>query len=539
MTLLRLAFRAQRTGFIATVLIGGLAGLLNSVAYVQVAGTTPAERAVFAHQMEILGQQLVYLLPRPLQLDTIGGYLTWRDLGTVATIFVVWAMLAATGAGRGDEERGLTETWLASGVSRTRWLGTRCLGFLAVAAASVAISLGLTAAGAAISGDALPLGSVAAQCLPVLAITLWGFGLGLVIAQLLGARRAASVAGGIVIVALFTLNSTVRAGADSGALKWLSPFYLFDRSTPLLAGGSLDGAATAAMVAEALVLAGLAVYAFARRDVGSTLIRGRASTAPATHRPSGDPLLRLAVLAAIDQQRGWIVGWTVAMTALGYFLSSLARTLLDSFRDIPSLQVYLSATGIGSVADVVGVIWFSTALLIICIFAVAQVNGWAADDAEGRLEMVLAAGVSRTRVVLERITVLLVAAGIVGVVSTAGVWAAAGALGIAVPADRMLLAALLMLPVVFALGAIGQALAGWRPRLAVVLMAAIAVISYFMQEFGPVFAWPEWVQRTSLFVLYGEPMTKVDLAGTVTLLGIGVVGTTFALAAMRRRDVGR
>jgi ABC-2 type transport system permease protein len=141
--------------------------------------------------------------------------------------------------------------------------------------------------------------------------------------------------------------------------------------------------------------------------------------------------------------------------------------------------------------------------------------------------------------VLERITVLLVAAGVVSVVSTAGVWAAAGALGIAVPADRMLLAALLMLPVVFALGAIGQALAGWRPRLAVVLMAAIAVISYFMQEFGPVFAWPEWVQRTSLFVLYGEPMTKVDLAGTVTLLGIGVVGTTFALAAMRRRDVGR
>jgi ABC-2 type transport system permease protein len=227
------------------------------------------------------------------------------------------------------------------------------------------------------------------------------------------------------------------------------------------------------------------------------------------------------------------------MTALGYFLSSLSRTLLDSFRDIPSLQVYLSAMGIGSVVDVVGVIWFSTALLIICIFAVAQVNGWAADDAEGRLEMVLAAGVSRTRVVLERIAVLLVAAGIVSVVSTAGVWAAAGTLGIAVPADRMLLAALLMLPVVFAVGAIGQALAGWRPRVAVVLITAIAVISYFMQEFGPVFAWPEWVQRTSLFVLYGEPVTKVDWAGTATLLGIGLAGTAVALVAMRRRDVGR
>ena len=423
-------------------------------------------------------------------------------------------------------------------MSRTRWLGTRCLAFLGVAAASVAISLGLTAAGAAISGDALPLGSVVAQCLPVLAITLWGFGLGLVIAQLLGTRRAASVVGGIVIVALFTLNSTVRAGADPGALKWLSPFYLFDRSTPLLAGGTLDGAATATMVTEALILAGFAIYAFGRRDVGGTFIRGRASTARARHRPSGDPLLRLPVLAAIDQQRGWIIGWAVAMTALGYFLTSLARTLLDSFRDIPSLQVYLSAMGIGSVVDVVGVIWFSTALLIICIFGVVQVNGWAADDAEGRLEMTLAAGASRTRVVLERIAALLVAAAIVILVSTAGVWVAAGTLDIAVPADRMLLAALLMLPVVFALGAVGHALAGWRPRVAVVLIAAIAVISYFMQEFGPVFAWPEWVQRTSLFVLYGEPVTKVDWADTVTLLGIGVAGTAVALTAMQRRDVG-
>jgi len=538
-TLFRIALRAQRTGFIATVLIGALSGLLNSVAYVQVAGATPAERAVFAHQMEILGRQLVYLLPRPVQLDTMGGYLTWRDLGTISTIFAVWAMLAATGAGRGDEERGLTEAWLASGVSRARWIATRCLAFLGVAAASVVVSLAVTAAGAAISGDPLPLAGVVAQCLPLLAITVWGFGLGLVVAQLVGTRRAASVVGGVVIVALFTLNSTLRAGADPGPIKWLSPFYLFERSSPLLAGGGLDGQATVAMALEAVAFAAVAIYAFGRRDIGGTVIRGRASTARPSHRPSGDPLLRLPVLAAIDQQRGWIIGWAVAMTALGYFLASLARTLLDSFRDIRSLQVYLSAMGIASVVDVVGVIWFSTALLIICIFVVAQVNGWAADDAEGRLETVLAAGASRMRVVLERIGALLMAAGIVAVVSTTGVLLSARALDIAVPADRMLFAALLMLPVVFALGAIGHALVGWRPRIAVVLIAAVAFVSYFMQEFAPLFGWPEWVQRTSLFVLYGAPVTKIDWAGAITLTGMGIAGTAFALAAMRRRDVGR
>src|SRR5256885_330609 len=116
--LFRLALRSHRTGTIATAAIGGISGLLNTIAYAQVAGATHAERAAFAHSMELLGQQLSYLLPRPVQLDTMGGYLTWRAFSAVAIVYAVWAMLAATGAGRGDEEKGLTETWLATGVSR-------------------------------------------------------------------------------------------------------------------------------------------------------------------------------------------------------------------------------------------------------------------------------------------------------------------------------------------------------------------------------------------------------------------------------------
>ncbi|HEY8861602.1 MAG TPA: hypothetical protein VIN37_05895, partial [Candidatus Limnocylindria bacterium] len=104
MTLFRLALRSHRTGAIATAAIGALSGLLNSIAYVQVAGATPAERAIFAHSMEVVGRQLSYILPPPVQLDTMGGYLAWRGFSAVAIVYAVWAMLAATGAGRGDEE---------------------------------------------------------------------------------------------------------------------------------------------------------------------------------------------------------------------------------------------------------------------------------------------------------------------------------------------------------------------------------------------------------------------------------------------------
>ncbi len=496
MTLFRRSLGAYRTGTIATAIICAVGGILNGVGYVEVAGTSPAERLAFAHQMELLGRQLSYFLPQPVQLETLGGYLTWRSFGSLAIVYAVWAMLAGTGTGRGDEDKGLVD-------------------------------------------EALPFGALALEGVAMLALSLAAYGVGLLAAQLVATRRSASAIGGVVLVILFSVNSMLRAGTDPGAVKWLSPFYLFDRSAPLLRGGSLDGPGTLGSFGTAIALAAVAAWAFARRDIGAALVRARGGIARRTARSSRDPFLRVPVLAAIDQQRGWIAGWAIALAALAYFLTSLARTVVDSLREIPSMQVYFERAGIGTYADVIGVIWFSTALLLLSFFVVAQVNAWAGDDVEGRLETMLAAGASHARVVLERIAALLVAAAIVALASIAGIWIATKAFDIAVPADRLIVATLLLLPVVFALGAVGHALVGWRPRVAVMLLGTVAVVSYFLQEFAPLFGWPDWVAKLSFFVLYGQPVSTVDWSGTATLTAIGIVGTAVALGSMRRRDVGR
>lgn len=539
MTLFRLALRSHRTGFIAMSLIGGIAGILNSGAYAQIAGPTHAERVVFAHSMELLGAQLTYLLPRPVQLDTMGGYLTWRDIGTVGLVYAVWAMLAGTGAARGDEEKGLTEEWLATGISRTRWLATRTGAFVVVTIASIIVTLALTALGAALGNDPLPIDAVASLLLPMAALALWGFGLGLFIAQLVTTRRVAWVTATIVLVALFTVNSSVRSGGSPTALTWLSPFYLFDRSTPLLAGGTVDVAASGGILVIFAVLVGLSIWAFRRRDIDGPLVRGRVRTGRPERRAARDPLLRLPVLATLDQQRGWILGWAIALGVLAYFTTSLAHSIAESFNDVPAMVTYFARAGINGAADVIGVTWFALALLFVVIFAVAEVNGWAADDAEGRLEVALAAGTSRLRIVLERIAALLIAAAIVAAVSTVVVYLAAKTFSIDVPTDRLAIATALMLPVVFAFGAVGHALVGWRPRVAVVLMGTIAVLSYFVEQFAPAFDAPEWVSRTSFFTLYGTPMTNADWGGAATLTVIGVVFTLVGIAAMEGRDVGR
>jgi ABC-2 type transport system permease protein len=541
MSLLRLALRSHRTGLLMTALVGALGGAINAIGFAQIAGDTAAARAVFAQEMELLARQLTYLLPAPAQLDTMAGYLTWRWFGSAVLIYAFWALLAGTGAGRGDEERGLVELWLSTGASRVRLITTRLAGFAVVAAVSIAAMLALTDAGAAIGQEPLSLGPLALEGLAIWALTLFAFAFAIVVAQLVTTRRGATGIAGIALLALFMLNAAARSGVDVGATRWLSPFYLYERSTPLLRGGSLDVAATAALGVGALVLAVIATAAFIRRDIGGPLFRGAPVRTTAEWRPAADPLLRVPVLAIVDQQRVWIVAWAVGLAVLAGFLTSITKTMVDAFgsSDIPVLRAYFERAGINAYADFVGVIWFSTLLLLISIFVVAQVSGWAADDAEGRLEVTLSAPVSRARVVVERIAAAIVACAVIVAVSSLAVYLTATSTGITLPRGRFLLASAAVLPVGYAFAGIGHALVGWRPRVAVGVLGALAVVGYFAQQFAPLFQWPDWVNNISLYALYGTPMSKDDWSGVATLVGIGAVGTAVAVAAMRRRDVGR
>lgn len=538
MKLLALSVRSHRTGLIALALIGALSGLVNGIGFVEVAGHTHLERQAFAQQMEILGRQLTYLLPAPVQLDTVGGYLTWRAFGSVALLSAIWGVLAGSGAARGDEERGLTEAWLSAGISRVCWVLTRSGGFVLAALLSVVVTCVGTELGTVIVGEPIAVDAMALEGMLILGVTLVGFGAGAVVAQLVITRRSAATIGSALLLGLYVLNSSSRAGADVGALRWVSPFYLFDRSAPLLDGGTFDVGATGVLCAIWAALVLLATVAFVRRDVGGALVRRRAEPTHATFRPSSDPVLRVPVLATIDQQRWWVVGWSVGLAALGFFLTSLVRTMLDTMSSIPSLRAYFERLGIAAYADALGVIWFSTALLLLSALAIVQANGWAADDAEGRLEMILAAGASRTRIVLERIAAILAVAAIVIFVASGSVLVAAAAAGLDVPTDRFVVATALTLAVVFAIAGLGHVLVGWQPRVAVVVLGAATVASYFIQQLAPLFGWPDWIRHLSFFDLYGTPMTKDEWGGIVTLLAVGVAGSAVALISMRRRDVG-
>jgi ABC-2 type transport system permease protein len=541
MTLLRLSLRLQLVGLAATAVIAAVNGFGQALAFAQLAGDDPAQRALFASQMEVLGRQLSYLLPIPAQLDTLAGYLHWRQFGSLPLVYAAWALVASSGAGRGDEERGLVEEWLAAGVGRFRYVAVRSVGFALAASVSIAVLVLSTAVAAQIAREPIAIERLAAQGLALLLFSLGVYAIGLLIAQQTITRRGALGVGAIAVLALHLINATGRMGTELGTLAWLSPYWHYDQERPLLAGGGLDTRSTLALAAEAVVLTGLAMVAFARRDLGGALVRARARRGGTATAPSRDPALRLPVVAPVWQQRTWILSWAAGLALVAVFFVSLTRTLVDSMAlsGIPTLQAYFQRAGIAAYASFIGIMWFSTLLLLISIYAIAQVAFWSADDAEGRLATILSAPVSRTRVVVERLAAALLAVALITSLSSIAAYVAARSSDIALDAPRFALASALVLVVAYAFVAIGHAAASWRPRLAVVALSTVAVWSYFVQQFGQLFDWPETVRNLSLYALYGSPLSSdIQWSGIAALLAIGIIGTLLGVRAMRVRDVG-
>ena len=536
--LIRIALKQQTAGLIALAVGGVLGGVLNTIAFIQIAGATAAERAAFAQQMAVLGAQLSYMLPAPVRIDTLSGYLEWRLFGTMVLVFGIWAAISASGASRGDEERGLVEQWLAAGVGRARYLITRVAVFAAVAAVVIgAMQLSiLLAAG----GEPLSAGDLLAMGLNLLATTLCCYGIALVIAQLVTTRRAAGGIAAGLLIALFVLNGAGRT-ADVGPVRWLSPFYNFERSRPLTASGALDAVGIAALLGAAVVLLAIGIVTFARRDLGGSALPGTARERRPTRSPSRDPLLRLPVLAPLRQQRVWIAAWLIGFAALSASLISITRTIVDSLTssEVPFLRAYFERAGLSAYDSFVGVIWLSTATLLLSIYAIVQVASWSADDAEGRLATILSAPVSHGRVILERLATLLAAVALIAAASAVAVYAVAAGQGITLNGGRLALAAALLLTIPFAFGSIGQFISAARPRIALAALSAVAVFSYFVEQFVPLFGWPDWVANLSLYNLYGMPMSgEVEWAGVAALVGIGAAATIASMSALRRRDVG-
>ena len=538
--LLRLAWRLQRRGLVGMTAVGVAYGAIQASAYISVAGTTAAERAAFGRQIAAFGATYSYILPLPVRPDTISGYLQWRAYGALPLLFVLWSLMSASGATRGDEDRGLVAQWLAAGAGAAGYLASRFVAFALAAAIAVTATSTAIAGGVLVTGSALDAVAVVEVSLALLAVTLCCYAIAALVAQVPGSRAAAAGAAAMVLVVLFFLESLSRTVPGLRRAARLSPFYYYDRNTPLTPGSTWDPVATVGLLAAAIVLMVAAAALMRARDVGAPLWQRSEPARPALTAASSNPLLALPVTEALYEHRRGLLAWIAGTALAAAFMASVGRQIVDVVREPGALRSYLTIAGHGDpYVALTGFFWFGVAQLLLAAFAISQVAIWTGEDSSGRLEVIFSTPVRRWRLVLERFLFLL--AGVVAVVgiSSTAYFAVERSQGIALKVADLSAAALPLVPFTLAFASVGALLATRVPRGTTAILGALAFFSYLATQLGPLLKWPQWALDLSVFSLYGTPIsTGVNWSGTWILVAVVVAGFAAGAVLMQRREVG-
>jgi hypothetical protein len=125
-------------------------------------------------------------------------------------------------------------------------------------------------------------------------------------------------------------------------------------------GGTFDGHALLALLGISLVAGVAAAFAFARRDLGSPLVRLPALHHATSYDAIRAPWWRVPVLRGLYDRRVALVAWSIGLAGLAAVLVSLTKTIVDPLLSVRALAPYFEAFVHGRVYPAfLGFVWFS------------------------------------------------------------------------------------------------------------------------------------------------------------------------------------
>jgi ABC-2 type transport system permease protein len=205
--------------------------------------------------------------------------------------------------------------------------------------------------------------------------------------------------------------------------------------------------------------------------------------------------------------------------------------LLELFRlAFPDVDVHAPGFGLQFGFLVFG--YLATALA-----AASLVGGWATDEGEGRLEMVLATATRRIRWFVASGLGVYVAVLLLAVIVAVGV-----AIGLAPATDDLvdpLLGTSVLALYGLAIAGIGLAVAGWvRASLGAAVAFVVAIGTVLIDIIVPALRLPDWMQELALTSHFGQPMLgDWDMTGVALSLGLAVGGLLLGALGFARRDL--
>ena len=484
---------------------------------------TVAERLAFARSFGTSkGLRLLYGLPH--DVATVNGYAAWRVGGVLAIAAAIYGLLAGVRLTRGEEDSGRLELVLAAPVGRSV-VGLATLAALAGGTATVWLAefAGLLVGGVPFGGAA-DLALATASILPVCAA------LGALAGQVAPERGLALQLGGGAVAVLFLLRVLADIVGGLGWMRWLTPLGWAELLRPF--AGAQPAVLLAPIGASALLL-GAAARIAARRDIGSGLLPARDRAQP-----------RLALLGspmglALRSQRGTLIAWIGALAAFSYLLGTIAKSI--SSADVSqSIQRDIARLGTGSIFTPTGYLafLFSFFALFLCVFVCLQVAAARREEADGRLQTLLAAPLGRRSWLAGRLALAVLAAAVLAVACGVLAWAGARTAGAHLGLGRMLEAGGNMLPVTVLFLGIAALAYAIVPRISGPLSYGLVAVAYLWELVGALSGAPQWLLEVTPFAHIGEvPAEPFRAVAAAVMVAIGVAAAGAALELFRRRDL--
>jgi ABC-2 type transport system permease protein len=525
--LLRLAMRRDR--IVATVWVLGLfVFVFSQAASIVSLYPTQADLDRLARTATGIGANpaVVALQGPAYDASTYGGATAWQVVTPGVFLIGLMSLLLMTRHTRQEEETGRAELVSAGAVGRNAWLAASLLFVLGVNAVLAALSvLGYVAVG-------LPVGGSVALAVACGLNGLVFAGVAAVTAQLTEYARPANGMAFAALGVAFLLRAIGDTSSSLSWLAWLSPIGWAERFQPF---AGERWAVLLLPVALLLVLLVVVVALRDRRDLGAGALATRLgpATAPAW--------LRSPLALAWRLQRGALLGWAIGAAVAGLSFGVLAQDMAQFAAEDPETAKMLATLGgAGSITDIYLAAILSWIGLLAAGYAVQAILRLRSEEAELRAEPVLATTVSRVGWAGSHLLVAAVGAAVVlasgGLVAGLAHGLRSGDVAGQLP--RVLGAAMVQLPAVWVLAALGAALFGLLPRLVVGATWAILGVVLAVTMFGEPLQLSQWLLDLSPFAhLPRLPAATFTATPLLWLVVVAVLLGGAGLAAFRRRDL--
>ncbi|MEV4706366.1 hypothetical protein [Actinoplanes sp. NPDC049316] len=527
--------RAHRWGALAWVAGSAVAMVAIGLGFVAEVKRFAGGAAEMAAGMRP-GVEAMRLLRWPAdRLDTLGGYLTYHNVTLFGLGLAVYAAVQGGHVLRAAETGGIQAAILAAGRSRTGILVDRAAGFAAtLGLVCLGIGAGLAAAMAA-GGEPDTGGSfITAAAMGLCAYA--GYALGLLLAQLIPAPRAGTGLAALLLTLLYVLTNVWQNVGWLGVVRYASPFYYAGFSRALVPGHGLHLPSTLILLAAGTGLLGAAAWVYRRRDYAAGLFTRRARAARPLRRVQR-PALRAVWSATLLRQRWTLLAWASAAAGYLALMGWLEPTVAQMWDKFSYTDRIMGADPGHSVADQYLAFTGQLIVPIVTAYVITQAAGWVTELRQGRVELLLAAPLSWPRLTAQRLLATLAGAALVTAAGIGGLAGAATAVGAGVDGPGLIRLAADTLLLAAALSAVAAVVvAALRSTAAVGVLAVFVAASYLLIYLVPLFAWPDWVNRLSVFGAYGNPYLEMPAAASLTVVTAVAVGGALAAAAVARRS---